>query len=106
MSKRQVKDIVAKEKILNGTGLLYAADGKQFITAADYKFRAKTFGEVAEWGGIIGVLNELPMDTEYVLELERDDERTGKVRLESVKKRQQKSATGYEYTFKGVTPLL
>ena len=105
MAKREPKDIVPKIKMLNGTGLLFTADGKRFVSAVDYKFRAKTFGEVPEWKGTISVLNEIPMEVEYVLELEQDDERTGKIRLEEVKQKHHKGVDSYAYTFRGVTPL-
>ncbi len=104
--KKQVKDIVAKVKTLNGTGLLYDAEGIQFIKAVNYRFRARAFGEVTKWSGIIAVLTETPMDVEYVLELEEEDERIGKLKLESVIKKEQKGVTVYEYTFTGVTPLM
>ena len=106
MAGRQGKKITTKVKTLNSTGLLYDAGGTQFIKAVNYKFRAKAFGEVARWSGTIATLTEIPMDAEYVLELEEEDERTGKLRLESMQRKEQKGITIYEYTFRGLTPLM
>jgi hypothetical protein len=47
MRNKQGKDIVVKAKVLNSTGLVLTADGRQFVIAADYKFRAKPFHLVA-----------------------------------------------------------
>jgi major membrane immunogen (membrane-anchored lipoprotein) len=59
---------------------------------------------VAEWGGTLTTISEIPMDGEYTLELEQEDGRTGKIKLESVEKKQGKVTT-FEYTFRGVTAL-
>ena len=92
--------------MLSDTGLILAADGKQFVIAADYKFKAKPFGEVAEWGGTLTTISEIPMDGEYTLELEQEEDgRTGKIKLESVKEKNQKGIASYEYIFRGVTAL-
>lgn len=105
MRTKKGRDIVVKAKTLSDTGLILSAEGKQFVIAADYKFRAKTFGEVAEWGGTLTTLSEIPMDGEYTLELEQEDGRTGKIKLDSVKEKQQGKVAVYEYTFRGVTAL-
>jgi hypothetical protein len=105
MRTKKEKDIVVKAKMLSDTGLILAADGRQLVIAADYKFRAKPFGEVAEWGGTLTTISEIPMDGEYTLELEQEDGRTGKIKLESVKEKNQGKVTVCEYTFRGVTAL-
>ena len=106
MRTKKEKDIVLKPKVLAETGLLLAADGKQLIAGADYKFRALPFGEVAEWSGTVTTMSELPMDVEYVLSLEQEeDDRSGRIRLESMKITQKGKITACEYTFKGVSPL-
>jgi hypothetical protein len=100
------KDIVIKSKVLAETGLLLAADGKQLVAGADYKFKALSFGEVAEWNGTVTTISELPMDVEYVLSLEQEeDDRRGRIQLLSMKKTQKGKIAAYEYTFKGVSPL-
>jgi hypothetical protein len=105
MRTKKEKDIVVKAKMLSDTGLILSAEGKQFVIAADYKFRAKTFGEVAEWGGTLITVSEIPMDTEYTLELEQEDGRSGRIKLESVNEKCLVKVTVYEYTFRGVTAL-
>ena len=106
MRTKKEKGIVVKAKMLSDTGLILSAEGKQFVIAADYKFRAKPFGEVAEWGGTLTTLSGIPMDGEYTLELEqKEDGRTGKIKLESVKEKKQGKVTVCEYTFRGVTAL-
>ena len=105
MRTKKERDIVVKAKMLSDTGLILSAEGKQFVIATDYKFRAKTFGEVAEWGGTLTTVSEIPMDGEYTLELEQEDGRSGKIKLDSVKERKQGKVTVCEYTFRGVTAL-
>jgi hypothetical protein len=106
MRTKKEKDIVVKAKMLSDTGLILSADGKQFVIAADYKFRAKTFGEVEEWGGTLTTLGEIPMDGEYTLELDQEEDgRSGKIKLDSVEEKKQGKVTVYEYTFRGVTAL-
>jgi hypothetical protein len=106
MRTKKGKDIIFKPKMLAETGLILAADGKTFVTAADYRFKAVSFGEVKDWGGTITVMSELPQDVEYVLSLAgEEDDRSGRIRLDSVKKIQTKKITAYEYMFQGVSPL-
>ncbi len=105
MRTKKEKDIVVKAKMLSDTGLILSAEGKQFVIAADYKFRAKTFGEVAEWGGTLTTISEIPMDGEYTIELEQEDGRSGRIKLESVNEKYLGKITAYEYTFRGVTAL-
>jgi hypothetical protein len=106
MPAKKEKDIVVKPKVLANTGYLLTADGQQFIIAAEYKFKAPSFGEVAEWEGTVTTIAELPMNVEYVLSLEQEeDDRAGRIRLESVNIMRKGKVTAYEYTFKGVSPL-
>lgn len=106
MPPKSGRKIVIKPKVLENTGYLMAADGKQFIIAGGYKIKAVPFGEVAEWGGTIATIAEVPMDVEYVLCLEPDeDNRSGRISLESVKQSKQGQFTVYRYTFKGISAL-
>jgi hypothetical protein len=107
MPAKKERDIIVKPKVLANTGYLLMADGKQLVAAADYKFKALPFGDVAEWSGKVTTICQLPMDIEYVLSLQQEeDDRAGRIRLESVNIMKKGKVTAYEYTFKGVSPLI
>jgi hypothetical protein len=104
---KKEKAIVIKPRVLTGTGFLFAPDGRTLVAAADYRFRAVSSGEVNEWGGTIKLLREIPLNAEYVLGMEgQEDDRSGRIRLDAVRQVRIKKVTVYEYTFKGVSPLL
>ena len=100
------KKIVFKPVVLKDGGYVMTADGREFVIAADYKIKALLFGEVAEWGGAIATVAEIPMDVEYMLCLEPEgDDRSGRIKLESVKRSKQGQFAVYKYTFTGTSPL-
>ncbi len=104
---RTKNEIGSREKALSGMGVLLTADESHFVIAVGYKFRARPFGEVAEWGGTLTAASEIPTDAVYTLELDEDlDGRAGMIKLESVKELDKPKFRFFEYTFKGTSPLM
>ena len=95
-----------KAKTLNNTGVLLDEDGRELVTFADYRIKAPPSGEVEEWGGLLMVLAELPMDVEYTLELDTEDGRSGRIKLESEREVRRGGMTVHEYAFKGISSLM
>ena len=99
--------MVARIKIFTGSGLLYEADTKKFISIVDYKVKANSSGEATKWGGTVTMMSEIPMDVEYSLELEQEEDgRNGRIKLESGKEKKLKGLVYREYVFTGLEPLV
>ena len=96
------------ERTANGTGLVLKTDGKTFIAAADYEVWYKLENEIShpsEWGGELAMVTRIKPG-EYILELEPDDGRTGKILLQAGKLKRVNGLRCYRYVFEGSGPLV
>jgi len=95
------------EKSVSGTGVVLTAAGDTLVCAADYVlwYRLEDeFSQPGEWGGELATINRIRAG-EYIIELEPDDGRRGKIRLQSGKVRTSQRIKSYRSAFMGVGEL-
>jgi len=95
------------EKSVSGTGLVVSPDGATLVSAADYVVWYRLKNELSlpsEWGGELATITRIRTG-EYILELEPDDGRRGKITLQSGKVRTSQGGKSYRYVFTGVGEL-
>jgi hypothetical protein len=95
------------EKSVSGTGIVVKTLGDTLVCAADYVlwYRLEDeFSQPSEWGGELATINRIRAG-EYILELDPDDGRRGRIRIESGKAKTSQGIKSYRYVFVGLGEL-